>query len=321
MSIDKKSYFQGGGGVNEPTPGEKKYKSDPAILAQPRFKEPFYRNYDIYEIPGFEHIGPGAGYHSLQQYKSVQEFLEARRGKLKGKYVADDSWIQDSGKITKENPIKARASIFERIIKTAGPNYDLGQGLYDNMDKYDSVKEFRQKSPHGPTVLMNLKPKKKDVNHIDFPIDDQVNKGQMIYPSEESYHNPTLVGPEGLSGDVSSFPGYTGTSDQSSYINSTDIAGQHSYLPLPDEEGKSGDALDFGRDYTDGEEQSDTLNKNDLKEIMDKYIEPAETDLFGLPDGIDPVSDLDPEQTVNNEDPYTGTTDFGTQMYGDKTNV
>lgn len=149
----KKAYFQGGGGVNEPTPGEKKYKSDPAIVVQPRFKEPFYRNYDLYTIPGMEHIGPGTGWHGLQNYKSVQDFLKDRRERLKPRYVADDSWQIDSGDRVKKNPDrKARMAIFEKIMKAAGPNYDLGKGLYQEMSdgKVDSVEEFREEGNHGP---------------------------------------------------------------------------------------------------------------------------------------------------------------------------
>jgi hypothetical protein len=63
MSLNKNGYFQGGGGVNQPEPKKKKYKSDPAIVVQPRFKEPFYRNYDLYNTPG-EH-SPGAGWHDM----------------------------------------------------------------------------------------------------------------------------------------------------------------------------------------------------------------------------------------------------------------
>lgn len=319
MFLNKKAYFQGGGGVNEPTPGKKKYKSDPAIVVQPRFKEPFYRNYDLYTIPGMEDVGPGTGWHGLQNYKSVQEFLKARRERLKPRYVADDSWQVDSGNRVKKNPdLKARAAIFEKIIKTAGPNYDLGKGLYQEMSdgKIDSVEEFREEGNHGPGALMA-----DDVNHIDYPIDDEVNKYELIYPDEGSYHPPTLLGPEGGSGDLSTFPGYTGTTDFSSYIESVDIGGEHTYLPKPDWEDRSGDALDFGRDYTEEAELPGSLNEDDLQELTNKYLEPSETDLFGLPDGIDPISDLDPEQTISDEDPYTGTSDISQQMYEDKWNI
>lgn len=119
LMATKKAYFQGGGGVNEPTPGKKKYKSDPALLVQPRFEEPFYRNYDLYETPG-EH-SPGSGWHGMQNYKSVSEFLEAKRKRMKDKYKADDSWILDSGELTKKDPngIKARAKLIAQLVKNA----------------------------------------------------------------------------------------------------------------------------------------------------------------------------------------------------------
>lgn len=113
----KRAYFQGVGGVNEPTPGKKKYKSDKAIVVQPRFEEPLYRNYDLYDVPG-EH-GPGPGWHSMQNYKSVSEFLKARRKKLKDKYKADDSWIEDDGSITKNTGVKSRAHTLSKLLKTA----------------------------------------------------------------------------------------------------------------------------------------------------------------------------------------------------------
>lgn len=363
MSRNKAAYFQGGGGVNEPTPGEKKYKSDPAIVVQPRFKEPFYRNYDLYTIPGMEDVGPGTGYHGLQNYKSVAEFLEARRERLKPRYVADDSWQLDSGKRTKENPnIKARASIFHRIIKTAGPNYDLGKGLYQEMSdgKVDSVEEFRHEGDHGPGALMAddnadyiLPPKehgtsiynwknspyqgtpgaknkkKKDVNHIDFPIDDDVNRqDQMIYPEEDEYQ----IRKE--KGDQWDFPSEGSPLDPQELnisMTSPQIAGEHSYLPNADFEGKpdNGSQLNFGRDYTDEAlpgrpSASDTASDNDkemdLNDLESKYLESTETGLFGLPDGIDPEGhDADGLEQV--EQPYTGTSDIGTQIYDDKWNI
>lgn len=353
MSLNKRSYFQGGGGVNEPTPGEKKYKSDPALVVQPRFKEPFYRNYDLYTIPGMEHIGPGTGYHGLQNYDSVQEFLEARRDRMKDRYKADDSWQLDSGKRTKENPgIKARAAIFERIIKTAGPNYDLGKGLYSEMsdDKVDSVKEFREEGDHGPGVLMAddnedhmlppkehgtsiydwknspyqgtpgpKKKKKKDVNHIDFPVDEEVNHyDEMIYPEEGQYHRPSLVGPSGV-GDMATQPGDEGPGALQSAFQAAQIAGEHSYVPEHDFAGRSDDALNFGRDYDDepgpGRDHDDILQK-----LFNKYLNQSESGLFGLPDGVDSEGH-DADQTEQVEDPFTGTSDIGTQIYEDKWNI
>lgn len=356
MSLSKKGYFQGGGGVNEPTPGEKKYKSDTAIVVQPRFKEPFYRNYDLYTIPGMEHIGPGTGWHGLQDYKSVQEFLKDRRERLKPRYVADDSWIVDNGNHVKKNPErKARMAIFEKILKTAGPNYDLGKGLYQEMSdgKVDSVEEFREEGNHGPGALMaddnedHMMPpkghgesiyswknspyqgtpgpknkKKKDTNNLDFPIDDMVNRqDQMIYPIEDEYEIRRMKG------DRYKFPSEGSGLDPgelSISMTSPQIAGEHSYLPEPDFEDRPDNAsqLDYGRDYADEETgPARGLDDDEMLNLLNKYLEPSETDLFGLPDGMDPISDLDPEETMDGEQTYQGDSDIGEQMYEDKWNI
>jgi hypothetical protein len=118
----KKAYFQGGGGVNEPTPKKKKYKSEPAILVQPRFKEPFYRNYDLYETEGVNgpaKHGPGAGWHDMKKYKSLSDFIKDKRKKLKDKYKADDSWIQDDGSISKKEKRAFRRMALLSLIKNA----------------------------------------------------------------------------------------------------------------------------------------------------------------------------------------------------------
>lgn len=350
MSLDKKGYYQGGGGVNEPTPGKKKYESDPAIVVQPRFKEPFYRNYDLYTIPGMEDIGPGTGYHGLQNYKSVQEFLEERRARLKPRYVADDSWQVDSGDRVKKNPDrKARMAIFEKILKKAGPNYDLGKGLYQEMSdgKVDSVKEFREEGNHGPGAFFaddnadhmlppkehgteiydwknspyqgtpGAKKKKKDVNHIDFPIDDEVNHDSVVYPIEDEYEIRREKG------DRYQYPSEGSPLDQGSLnisMTSPQIAGEHSYLPDADFAGRSDEALNFGRDYDDEPGPGRQTADETLQNIFNKYLSPSEDGLFGLPDGVDPEGH-DADQTEQVEDPFTGTSDIGTNIYEDKWNI
>ncbi len=402
MSRSKIAYFQGGGGVNEPTPGKKKYKSDPAIVAQPHFVEPFYRNYDLYTIPGMEHIGPGSGYHGLQNYKSVAEFLKARRDRLKPRYVADDSWQIDSGERVKKNPDrKARMAAFESIIKTAdehehlqcgncgsmirqckcmtdkvkivpscescrkstdendGANFDYGDGAYTAMSegkKMKTITDAPHKSPgaffasdenddnimgpkeHGTSIYdWRNSPyqgtpgaknkKKKDSNDIDFPIDDMVNRqDQMIYPEEDEYQIRREKG------DKYDFPSEGSPLDPGELnisMTTPQIAGEHSYLPNPDFEGKSdnGSQLDFGRDYTDEAlpgrqfDFADASDKEmDLNDLESKYLASTETGLFGLPDGVDPEGH-DADQTEQIEQPFTGTSDIGTQIYDDKWNI
>lgn len=169
MSQNKKAYFQGGGGVNEPTPGKKKYVSDTAIVVQPRFEEPFYRNYDLYDVEGVSgpaKYGPGSGWHHMHEFKSIKDFLNWRRQRLHDKYVADDFWIEDTEANRKQRveKMKVRAELFGRMIKSAQRNYDLGQGLYENMDKYKSVEDFRE----------------GDKNSIDFDIDNQIHSSPII---------------------------------------------------------------------------------------------------------------------------------------------
>jgi hypothetical protein len=91
MSQSKKGYFQG---TEPPTPKKTKYKPEPAAVVQPRFKEPFFRNYDLYETEGVDgkaKHGPGAGfYQNMDKYKSVSDFLKKRRERNKDKHKADD---------------------------------------------------------------------------------------------------------------------------------------------------------------------------------------------------------------------------------------
>lgn len=54
-------------------------------LDKARFTEPFYTNYDLYEVDGVDgkaKQGPGAGfYQKMHEYKSVSDFLKKKRKK------------------------------------------------------------------------------------------------------------------------------------------------------------------------------------------------------------------------------------------------
>lgn len=324
QQTSKVAYFQGGGGVNEPTPGKKKYKSEKAIVVQPRFEEPLYKNYDVYNVSG-KH-GPGAGYHDLQKYKSVSDFLKAKRKKMKDKYKADDTWIEDDGKCTKKNPgIKTRASLLNRIIKIAddendGPNFDYGKGLYSNMDKYKSVKDFEDKANKGPgaffaednmlppkehgTSIYNWKnspyqgipkaPKKHDSNAIDFPNDEYIDPG--IAAAE--HDSPDGDNPVGTAN-----PG-------GGYLDE--------YLTENDFEEKPVSTLDFGRDYTQQSENT-SLDEKSLEKLINKYLSPGTHGLYGLPDGADlPDEDLAEPTNIN---PDYGTIGPESLIYEDKWNI
>lgn len=181
-------------------------------------------------------------------------------------------------------PIKPR---FDEPIYN---NYDLydvegkqgpGSGFYQNMHKYKSVKDFINKK----RKLFKKKYKNKNKmarrilllsafmkKAIDFSIDDQI-KSNTIIENYDTYNDYVQIG---------------GNLDQ--------------YLPLEDFEGKSVDKLNFGRDYID-----------ELQLLFDDLIlNPKETDLYGLPDGIIDKEDLDSPSKKN---PYYGTTDSGNTSY------
>jgi len=168
----KQAYFQGGGGVNKPTPKKKKYKSERAIVVQPRFKEPLFKNYDLYEVEGVDgpaKHGPGAGfYQNMDKYKSVSDFLSKKRKRNKHKYKSDDSYIEDDGSITKgqkkNNKMARRMMLLSSLVKTAidfpiddqiNSSPILGDsGAYGNsipiggqLDEYLTMPDFERKSP------------------------------------------------------------------------------------------------------------------------------------------------------------------------------
>lgn len=291
MSLSKKSYFQGGGGVNEPTPGKVKYPAEPAILVQPRFKEPFYRNYDLYDTEGVDgpaQHGPGSGWNHMNEHDSVDDFLKFRRQRLKGKYVADNFWITEDNYNERvkrmDNISKRRAALQPLLVKTAadendGPNFDYGKGLYSNMDKYKSVQDFEEHADKGPGAFFaddnkdHMMPPKEhgtsiydwrnspyqgkpggDKSHIDFPFDNvegDIDSGSIIGDSE-SYLTPRQLGPAGPPDDTTISPGQVNLGDFESYPYSAQIGGLlDKYLPQNDFEDKPDSDLDIGRDYTD----------------------------------------------------------------------
>lgn len=273
MLPNKKAYFQGGGGENEPTPGKRKYKAEPAIVVQPHFEEPLYRNYDVYHVPG--KYGPGSGWHAMQDYKSVADFLKDRRKKLKDKYKADDSWIQDDGSLTKsQKKIKARMEMLNGLVKTAGEHFN----------KY--CKKY------GNTITCRCPGEKKiievdscyncsDVNNIDFPIDDQINSS----PIAEDVSSISAAVPIG------------GNLDE--------------YLPGPDAEGKLPSELNYGRDYSF--ENKEDMHDH-LQSLLEKYLNYGEETFYGLPDGLEGLDAREDGMDRVTDNPY-GKSDSGTTIY------
>lgn len=135
--MDKKSYYQG---TKNP---KDKPKADKALVIYPgRFEEPFYQNYDLYDTPeGDRGVGPGTGHMSgRKKFKSVKEFIEDKRKRMKNRYVAKDVYRAD------DKVQKAADLISNKLIKEAqylGKDYSVdesgrfipGQGFSQSLDK------------------------------------------------------------------------------------------------------------------------------------------------------------------------------------------
>jgi len=148
----KKSYYQG---TEQPTPGKNQYSSDSAIVIQPRFKEPFYKNFDLYQTEGVDSMSklePGTGWSNINKYKSINDFIDNKN--LADKYVAEDNWIEDNWKNYQQRieKMKTRANKLYNLIKVAQIN-----NFKNNLDlAFNSVSQWRFK---------------QDNNNIDFEAD------------------------------------------------------------------------------------------------------------------------------------------------------
>jgi len=337
----KKAYFQGGGGINEPTPGKPKYKAEKAITVQPRFVEPFYHNYDLYMAEGVDgppvHT-PGVGWHNMHKYKSIKEYLDETRKVLRGKYVAEDTWITEENHKERENKMKLRADVLHELVKTAGRkkkdindhykffkgDTGMGTGFYENVpEHYQKVSDF------------------VDNNSLDFPFDaveGDIDSGSIIGDSE-SYLTPRQLGPAGEPVDTTISPGQVNLGDFESYPYSAQIGGLlDKYLPQNDFEDKDPSELDFGRDYSEdaipmhgrpyaGEDfvpgdDDDTIvdskMEKKLEKLISKYLE-SQDDPYGLPDGVDDIDEDIGDPT--NIQPYYGTYGPESTMYEDTWNI
>lgn len=189
--INKHSYFQG---TEQPKPKKQQYKPEKAEVVQPRFKEPFYKNYDLYNVPG-EH-GPGAGWHEMSKHKSIKDFVKSKRKKLKNKYKAKKSSEE------RKKRISARKQLFNSIVKHAIDfNIDdiikslpiLGdQETYSNsvpiggrLDKYLPLNDFEGKMP----TQLNFGRDYQD----DGELEDEVILINILSPRE-----PQLLFPNGI---------------------------------------------------------------------------------------------------------------------------
>lgn len=206
MSQSKNAYFQG---TEEPSPKKKKYKSEPAPVVQPRFKEPFFRNYDLYDTPG-EH-GPGSGYHHMLEFKSVKDFLNNRRKKTKGKYKAKKQarsiLLNRLIKVAIDFPIDDQIS--SPILGNSG-TYSDSVPIGGQLDEYLTLPDFEGKS----------------VDQLDFgrdyTEDEQVDKDLDFDDFIEKYLNPAEPSLYGLPDGISPPEDLDAPSDENPQYGTTD---------------------------------------------------------------------------------------------------
>jgi hypothetical protein len=209
--IIKNAYFQG---TEKPKPKQKQYKSDKAIVMQPRFKEPLYKNYDVYETEGVDgpaKHGPGAGYHHMNKYKSIKDFLKDKRKKLKDKYKADDSYIEDDGSITKNNILSRKSLLIKLGIDfpiddniKSGPILGDSGTLSDSvpiggqLDEYLTKPDFEGKLPteldFGRDYTEDADKSINKINELQVLLDELINK-QLSPKETDLYGLPQGISP------------------------------------------------------------------------------------------------------------------------------
>lgn len=209
-----------------------------------------------------------------------------------------------------EEPLYRNYDLYDTEGVDGPAKHGPGTGLYQHMDEYDSVSDFREKKKknrekykaedlykHDDGSISKVKEKKhkravrrvallialaNDENDIDFLVDEQIKSSPIL----------------GENGSVSDSVPIGGLLDK--------------YVPNYDFEGKPPTDLDFGTNYNE-DNIHDYIAK--LQEIMDEKLQtlnPKEPSIFGLPQGIDPVSDLD---NLYEQDPRYGTTESGNTSY------
>lgn len=186
----------------------------------------------------------------------------------------------------KKKKYKSEKSVLEqtRFKEPLYRNYDPynisdngpGAGWHEIL-KYKSISDFLSNKRKKRTNKMKARAKlfvKLIKIAIDFPIDDQISSGPIL-------------------------------GDSGTYSDSVPIGGMlDEYLTESDEDNKSVDKLNFGRDYDE--------DKCNIDTSMQELLNSRETDLYGLPDGVDPEEDLDADKTLSQ---YNYNKEFGTNIY------
>jgi hypothetical protein len=136
--MNKEAYFQGGGGVNEPTPGQKKYPVDP-LNENLRTKG----DKQMMGEPPFPDVGPVDGMHPSPS--SVEQKDELERKKMLARAELEDRQMRRAAALqrAKENIMNIREAYFQggggvnepAPHEVKYPKDPLNEQLRDNKDK------------------------------------------------------------------------------------------------------------------------------------------------------------------------------------------
>lgn len=197
-------------------------------------------------------------------------------------------------KKNKQEHSQSRGIFFKNydLYETEGANGPAkigpGAGFYQNMDKYKSVSDFlkqkRKRINKRKNALLMIAKKAFDENHIDFPID------------------------------------YLYTDILSDIAGDTEMSGNY-FAAIP---------TSYNEFYTSDIEEESAYNSNikvknmgekeysmkDLKKDLFEFetLNPAESDVYGLKQIVNPREDL---EEMYNRNPFSGTTDLGINIYKD----
>lgn len=180
-----------------------------------------------------------------------------------------------------EEPFYQNYDLYETEGVNGKAKQGPGTGLYQNMDKFKSVSDFLKKK----------RKKRSKKAAIRIKILKAILKQAIDFPVDNSFKDP--ISPEENTSIQVALP-FGGLADE--------------YTPVNDQEDKSVDKLNFGRDY-----QNDRTEPN-VEEELNEIINPSQPPLLGLPDGMDP-SELDADKTLSKTPSGYGTTESGNTTY------
>jgi len=181
-------------------------------------KNILFRNFDLYDTEGVdgppEH-GPGSGfYRNMEKYKGVSDFLNKKKKRNKGKYKAEDSYIENDGTLTKgqerRKNIAARRKLLKSLITKVAIDFPIddliGSGpilgdsgivsdsvpIGGQLDEYLTMPDFEGKLPteldfgrdYTDEVPATIDHDNKFYQSLDKKIEQLTQKDKLLSPKE-----------------------------------------------------------------------------------------------------------------------------------------